>query len=391
MRHLFRAAALAVVALSLAIACSPAAPAPTERAPAVRLRAPTPTPKPPPTPEPRSHNTPTPVAQLPADIRLTQLLDELQLPTALSFAPDGRLFFTEVKKGMVRLMDADGSLRPDAFATLKITRRTEQGVLGLALDPNFPANHYVYVFYTQAVANGEEPQANRVVRFVDRDGIGTDRTIILDDLPAGICCHNGGRMGFGPDGKLYVTLGDNNNTERAQNMNRLHGKILRVNPDGSVPADNPFPGSPIFALGFRNPWGLAFHPRTGVPYVTENGEVGHDELNRVVAGGNYGASEVDGIANDPRFVDPIWESELARLAPTGATFYTGRTMPEYQNDFLFCAFNTGDLTRMRLGGPNYDQVLEQEVLAKVCYLDVANGPDGALYLASLTGIYRFGR
>ena len=400
--RLFLPAACLILMLSTWAACAPAppsagpaqaepTPAPTTRPSSEKARAPTSTPQPPATPEPRERNLPTPVAQLASDIQVRQVLDGVQLPVGLTFAPDGRLFFNEVKRGVVRIMDRDGSLRPEPFVSLRASPRKEQGVLGLTLDPDFADNRYVYIFYTQAKSNGEEPEDNRVVRYTERDGVGTERTRILGDLPVGICCHNGGRIGFGPDGKLYVTVGDQNRTERAQSMNRLNGKVLRVNRDGSVPTDNPIPDSPIFALGFRNPYGLAFHPRTGVPYITENGDIGHDEINALVPGGNYGAPVVDGIANDPRFVDPLWDSEVARLAPTGAAFYTGLSMPEYTHDFFFCAFNTGDLTRLRLGGPAFNEVTEQEVLVKNCYLDVANGPDGALYFASLTGIHRLGR
>lgn len=396
MRYVSRTAALAAVTLVLAIACTPATPpagdgAPTPNPAAQRVRAPTPTPQPIRTAEPRRNNLPTPVAQTPTDVRVTQIVNGLQLPAALTFAPDGRLFFVEIQKGMVRILDAHGVLQDEPFETLKISRRKEHGVLGLALDPDFASNHYVYVYYSQAANNGVDPDDNRIVRFTERDGLAHNRTVIRENLPIGICCHNGGRMAFGPDGKLYVTVGDQNQAERAQLHNRLNGKILRLNPDGTVPSDNPSPNSPVFALGFRNPYGLDFHPLTGVPYVTENGEEGHDELNQVVAGGNYGSPEMDGVVNDPRFVDPVWESGLGRLAPTGAAFYTGQAMPEYANDLFFCAFVTGDLTRMRLGGPNLDQVVEQGVVAKGCYLDVVNSPDGSLYFSSITAIHRFGR
>ncbi len=386
---------LAVLALA---ACAPPAEPPSAGAPTSVPRATAErgvaarTPKPVPTPEPRSNLRPTPVAPVADDIRTTPFLDGVQIPVALTFAPDGRLFFNEAKRGTVRIADAGGRLQPEPFVMLTVTDRTEQGALGLALDPDFATNRHVYVFYTQAKGNRDpDPQDNRVVRFTERDGLATERTKILDDLPVGKCCHNGGRIGFGPDGKLYVTVGDQNDSERAQNLNRLHGKVLRVNRDGSAPTDNPFPGSPIFALGFRNPWGLAFHPTSGLPYVTENGEEGYDEINRVFPGGNFGNPEADGRVNDPRFADPIWDSALARIAPTGAAFYTGRAMPEYYGDFFFCAYNTGDLTRMRFGGPDADRVAEHEVVAKDCRLDVANGPDGALYLASFTTIFRFGR
>jgi glucose/arabinose dehydrogenase len=356
-----------------------------------RARPGTPTPKPPATPEPRQHNTPTPVTQVASDISISPVVEGVLVPMAMQFAPDGRMFFNEVSKGTVRIMLADGTLQEEPFVQLRVARRTEMGALGLALDPEFAANHWVYVFYSQARNDNGDPEDNRIVRFTERDGLATERTVIIKDLPSGICCHNGGRIGFGRDGKLYVTVGDVNDEEKVQNPRRLHGKILRLNRDGSAPADNPDPQSSIFATGFRNPYGLAFHPVTGVPYITENGEVGHDEINRIVAGGNYGNPVAEGYAQKPGFIDPIWETGRGRIAPSGATFYTGSSMPEYQGDFFFCSYNTGDLTRMRFGGPNYDQIVAHEVLNRVCYLDVANAPDGSLYISNVTSIVRFGR
>ncbi|MCC6176883.1 MAG: PQQ-dependent sugar dehydrogenase [Chloroflexi bacterium] len=432
MTHLIRAGALALLVLLLVVACQPAAapsaPTPetsrtTTQAGASQPRAaaagvaptaatggearqsdrddnasaapggPTPTftPRPPETPEIKEHNTPTPVAPVAPDIKLTTVVDGILLPMAMQFAPDGRMFFNEVSKGEVRILKADGTLQEEPFVKLRIALRKEMGVLGLALDPSFRTNHYVYIFYSNAKNDRGDPADNRVVRYTERDGQATDRTVIIKDLPTGICCHNGGRIGFGVDGKLYVTVGDTNDNDKAQKLNQLHGKVLRLNPDGSIPDDNPFPGSPVYALGFRNPYGLAFHPTTGVPYVSENGEVGHDEINRVVAGGNYGNGVVDGTANDPRFIDPIWESDQGRVAPVGGAFYTGTAMPEYTGDFFFCAYNTGDLTRMRFGGPNQDHIEAQEVVSKACFLDVANAPDGSLYLANVTSIVRWGR
>lgn len=352
---------------------------------------PTPTPGLPATPEPRERNTPTPVAQVPSDIGITSVVEGVLVPMAMQFAPDGRMFFNEVSKGTVRILRADGTLQEEPFVSLRVARRKEMGALGLALDPNFAQNHWVYVFYSQARNDNGDPDDNRVVRYTERDGLGTERTVIIKDLPAGICCHNGGRIGFGHDGKLYVTVGDVNDEQKAQNPQRLHGKILRLNPDGSIPSDNPDPSSPVYASGFRNPYGLAFHPTTGVPYITENGEVGHDEVNRIVAGGNYGNPVAEGHAQKPGFIDPIWETAVGRIAPSGATFYTGTAMPEYHGDFFFCSYNTGDLTRMRFGGPNFDQIVAHEVLNRVCYLDVANAPDGSLYIAGVTSILRFGR
>lgn len=405
MLPLSRAFGLTLVLLILLAACTPQAPTvPSATQTSVASsateqprdssnggKAATPTAKPPATPETKERNTPTPVAQVASDITLTPVVEGVLVPMSMQFAPDGRMFFNEVSRGTVRILGADGVLQEEPFVQLRVARRTEMGALGLAIDPNFTSNHYVYVFYSQAKNDNGDPEDNRVVRYTERDGQATDRTIIIKDLPAGICCHNGGRIGFGKDGKLYVTIGDVNEDDKAQNPKRLNGKVLRLNPDGSIPSDNPDPSSPVFAMGFRNPFGLAFHPITGVPYISENGEVGHDEINRVIPGGNYGNPVAEGMAHRAGFIDPVWETGVGRQAPVGAAFYTGSQMPEYQGDFFFCSYNTGDLTRMRLGGPNYDQIQVQEVLNRNCHLDVTNAPDGSLYLAEVTTIWRMGR
>ncbi len=339
----------------------------------------------------RQHNTPTPVAGLASGVRVTPYVEGVTMPLSLAFAPDGRLFFIEYLKGVVRIAGPDGTVQPEPFVEPPARTWKEQGVIGLALDPEFSQNRWVYVFYTQARGNGDKAADNRIVRYTERDGLATERTVIMPNLPVGVCCHNGGRIAFGPDGMLYVTVGDVNDDDKAQNPNRLHGKLLRIDRNGGAPADNPEVGSPVYALGFRNPFGLAFHPKSGLPYISENGEVGHDEINRVVPGGNYGNPKYDGIVGVPGFVDPVWESGIGRVAPSGAAFYTGSQMPEYQHDFFFCAFNTGDLTRMRLGGPDYDRIEQHEVVYRGCHLDVVDGPDGALYLATFTGILRLGR
>lgn len=413
MPHLPRASGFLLVIVLLLAACTPAAPSaptvaaaptavPASSAPtAVAKAAPTntsvpketgtPLPEPPATPEPREHNTPTPIAQTAPDITIRPVVEGVLVPMAMRFAPDGRMFFNEVSKGTVRILRADGTLQEEPFVQLRVAQRKEMGALGLALHPDFANNHWVYIYYSQAKNDIGDPDDNRIVRYTERDGVATDRTPIIRDLPVGICCHNGGRIGFGHDGKLYATVGDVNQDDRAQNPKRLNGKILRLNDDGSIPADNPDPASPIYATGFRNPYGLAFHPITGVPYITENGEVGHDEVNRIVAGGNYGNPVAEGYAQKPGFIDPVWETGIGRIAPSGATFYTGDAMPEYKNDFFFCSYNTGDLTRMRFGGTDYDKIEAHEVLARICYLDIANAPDGSLWVAGVTSIMRFGR
>jgi glucose/arabinose dehydrogenase len=160
----------------------------------------------------------------------------------------------------------------------------------------------------------------------DANGVGVEETILLDGI-AGSEQHDGGRVKFGPDGKLYVTTGDGEVDTRAQDTGNLNGKVLRINADGSVPNDNPIPNSPIWSYGHRNVQGIAWHPDTGALYATEHGpsnlfpDCCHDELNLITAGGNYGWPTVRGIAGDQRFTDPVLESgRVETWAPSGAAF-----------------------------------------------------------------------
>lgn len=325
------------------------------------------------------------------------VLDGVLLPAALSFAPDGRLFFVEVNAGRIRVASGR-QLQEEPFATLPVQQASESGLLGLAIDPDFARNRYVHAFYSEPhPSKPEQGVRNRVVRFTERDGIGTDMTAILGDLPnnrkGGVLAHQGGAMAFGPDGKLYVTIGDTGRAKRQepQDPASLAGKVLRVNPDGSIPADNPFPGSPVFALGFRNPWGIAFHPKTGALFATENGDLSHDEVNLVRAGGNYGWPLAEGAKGDPRFVDPVWDSgpgKASRHGMVGLTFYNGTLFPELQDELLFCHFKDGSLYRVPLEPPRHDRFGAISRLAKDCRLSVSVGPEGAIYYSSVNQIMR---
>lgn len=321
------------------------------------------------------------------------LIDNLKIPMSLSFAPDGRLFFNEVSEGRVRVYE-NGVLQDAPWATFEVARGPELGLLGLAIAPQFATNHYVYLYYSEPDPNrrNNAPSRNRVIRMTDRGGQGADQTVILDNLPISRTGrHSGGRLAFGPDGMLYVTVGNAESSRLGQELGSMGGKILRIAPDGSVPADNPFPGSPVYAMGFRNPFGLAFHPLTGKLYANENSGKGHDELNLVVPGGNYGNPVVEGRGGDPRFLEPIWESGEESAGPTGLRFYTGSMFPELANDLLFCGIHVGPLQRIRLTGDNLDQVGTIENLADECRLDVVVGPDEAIYFAGINRISRYAK
>lgn len=307
----------------------------------------------------------------------------LEAPWALAFAPDGRIFVTE-RPGRIRVI-IDGVLLTEPLATVEVLHEfgAEAGLLGIAVDPEFESNHYVYVYHTYA---DDLATWNRVLRLTEVGDEGRDLTVILDRIP-GSWVHNGGRIKFGPDGKLYITTGDAGRPELAQDVNHLPGKVLRINPDGSIPEDNPIPNSPVFTYGHRNPQGLAWHPISGEAYITEHGPAGRDEVNILRPGGNYGWPLAVGIALDARFVNPVFAFPEP-TPPSGATFYTGKSLPaQWQNNFFFATLGlyTGSgraIYRLELDPDKYSTVRSAEPLFSNEYgrlRDIVEGPDGSLY------------
>lgn len=199
----------------------------------------------------------------------------------MAFVPDGRLLFTEKNTGNVRVVQG-GILLPTPWATVRVSSSGERGLLGITVDPNFVTNRFVYVYHTNP-----SPLANRVIRFRDSLGRGVDSTVILTaPITTGATNHNGGNLHFGPDDKLYVTIGEYANPLYSQDLRVVMGKILRLNRDGTAPPDNPFYNDSIadkriYCLGLRNSFDFAFDSLRRFLWATENGPTCDDELNLI--------------------------------------------------------------------------------------------------------------
>lgn len=321
---------------------------------------------------------------LPDDFRVETVATDVKQPVSIAIATDGRVFVSERVTGRVRVI-ADGKLLPEPFASLPVCATGERGLLGIALDPAFAENGYVYVFHTRT------PELQRITRFTDRDNVGLEATVILDGIPAS-SYHNGGGLAFGPDGMLFFSVGDTGDAEAAGSFRRFAGKIHRIRPDGTTPDDNPWSRRTSFCLGCRNVFDFTFFPGE-VPvviYASENGPTVDDEIHRVTAGDHCGWPRVTGVAGDGNTVDPI-HSWRPTTAPVGIAYYRGNQFPrEYREDLYVGEFTTGRIVRFELS-PDGTEVTHREVFLDGGYgsiYDVELGPDGALWFSTTRGIFR---
>jgi glucose/arabinose dehydrogenase len=335
-----------------------------------------------PTPAPSA--TSTAAAQSSVPYKVTPVITGLQVPWSLVF-PSAKRWLVSERSGALRVIE-DGKLLPQPLTTFTVSNRSEEGLMGLALDPDFAKNRLVYACYAY---NAGDDLRDRVVRFTDQGSTAGPPTTIIDGIPAAQN-HAGCRLSFGPqDKKLYVTTGDAlQRNEYPQNLKSLGGKILRLNPDGSVPANNPFAGSPVWSYGHRNPQGLAWQPGTGRLYETEHGPSGNDgppggdEVNLIQKGANYGWPIVSHDRTDPRFVSPL-QVYTPAVAPSGATFYTGNALPQFTGHLFFAALKGAGLYHLVIDPANPAHIASQEKLSDVNIgriRAVEPGPDGALYL-----------
>jgi glucose/arabinose dehydrogenase len=330
---------------------------------------------------------PAAAATLPTGFTETRVASGLSNPTAMAFAPDGRLFVCQ-QGGQLRVIK-DGALLPTPFLTVTVSSAGERGLLGVAFDPDFATNRFVYVYYTATTPAVH----NRISRFTANGDVAVagSEVVILDlDNLSSATNHNGGAMHFGPDGKLYVAVGENANGANAQSFSNLLGKMLRLNANGTIPPDNPFLGSTtgrnqaIWALGLRNPFTFNFQPGTGRMFINDVGQNTFEEIDEGVAGSNYGWPTTEGPTSDPRFRSPIFTythgtGGTTGCAITGGAFYNppvSQFPPAYTGSFFFADFCSGWIRRLDTVNGNAVSGFATGINSPV---DIQVGDDGGLY------------
>jgi glucose/arabinose dehydrogenase len=311
-------------------------------------------------------------------------------PTAFAFTPNGAsIFYVERFTGQIRLFDRS-SKKDRVWARLRgVASGSEQGLLGLAVDPGWPTEGWVYVYYT-----AREPLQNRIIRLRKR-GDGSLQRRRLTSIPAA-SVHNGGPIHFGPDGMLYAVTGDALSPSASQDAATNSGKMLRMTKTGGVPPGNPFPGSRAFSIGHRNSFGFAFDPRSGRLWQTENGPECNDEVNLVASGRNYGWGGSSDCPDTSRSgTNPVAPRLTINpsVAPTGAAFCDDCGLgAKTKGALLFGSFNDRAIRRLRLTA-NRQGVLSQTLFYRNAsgILAVEAAPDGRIFFSDENGIYRLTR
>jgi glucose/arabinose dehydrogenase len=353
----------------------------------------------------------TGAATLPAGFTQSQVVTGLESPTTMAFAPDpdGRIFVAE-QAGKLRIVK-DGALlsTPAVDLSGRIDATGERGLLGIAFDPLFSQNGYVYLYYTMK-ATASARTHNRVVRFTasgDRLLPATEKLILRLNNLSSRTNHNGGAIHFGEDGKLYVAVGENADQDNAQTFGNLLGKMLRINKDGTIPSDNPYfdndrvvgKNKAIWARGLRNPYSFAVQPGTGRIHINDVGAQKWEEINRGARSANYGWPVHEGPEAEPAYVPPLYAyrhgtTNTTGCAITGGAFYNPQDVQfpaGYVGDYFFADFCGGWIRRYdsaRDGTSAFATGLDRPVDLKVgrggALFYLARG-DGSVYRIQYTG------
>lgn len=331
------------------------------------------------------------------DLRLVTVADRLVRPWGLAFLPDGRMIVTE-RPGRIRIVARDGRLSPPLSGAPEVYASGQGGMLDIALDPNFRQTGVIFISYAEPGAGGAGGAGTAVAR-AELDIAGNRLTglkVIFRQVPKSSGGrHFGSRLVFGRDGRLFITVGERGERDRAQDRAINRGQVVRIDPDGAIPADNPFVGRAgfrpeVWSYGHRNPQGAALHPITGKLWIHEHGARGGDEVNIPEAGRNYGWPEIaygrhyfggrigrgthgQGLEQPIHYWDPS-------IAPSGMAFYTGDKFPKWRGNLLVGALKFRLLARLVLDGERV--VGEERILEELDerIRDVRQGPDGFVYL-----------
>src|SRR6185312_8182699 len=344
-------------------------------------------------------------ATLPAGFNETQV-SGLSNPTAFAIHPDGRIFVCE-QAGTLRVVK-NGVLLPTPFTSISVNfpAGSERGLLGVAFDPNYAANHFVYVYYTAPTPTIH----NRVSRFTanianEDVAVAGSELAILDLETLGATNHNGGAIHFGPDGKLYVAVGENATSSNAQRIDNRLGKMLRINSDGTIPGDNPTtfpniagstsgPNQAIWAVGLRNPFTFNFQPGTGRLHINDVGQNTWEEINNGLAGSNYGWPTCEGSCGTANMTNPIYQfaNDASTCAIAGGDFYnpTTPTFPaQYLGQYFFADLCGGWIKTIDPLSPPATGTAASFATGINQPVDIHVANDGSLYyLARGTGLFQ---
>lgn len=353
-----------------------------------------------------SDSNSSPVSPLEVEPKTVLLNDQLTRPWGMTFLPDRRILVTE-KGGRLLLLSADGAtVEGEVLGVPTVVAASQGGLLDVALDPDFVTTPWVYWSYSEPGSGTEEDlSGTAVARGLLIGNALHDVEVIYRQTPkvrgSG---HFGSRLVFGRDQTLYVTLGDRQKGAPAQDLASTLGKMIRIQRDGSIPADNPFlPGAlpEIWSYGHRNPQGAALRPSNGQLWISEHGPQGGDELNKIIAGGNYGwplvsygcnygepvgdDCRIGGGTHAPNYIEPVSYWVPTSIAPAGMIFYSGNRFPAWRGDVFIGALAGRALWRVQLNG---DVEVKREALFSELderIRDVEQGPDGWIYLLTDSG------
>lgn len=324
------------------------------------------------------------------------IISGAEVPVRMALAKDGRLFYAELQTGRIRIVHPFTGLVSQPFAQLDVSSGEERGLLGLALDPHFDENGYVYAHATFADSDDQDNNVARIVRLAAVGDIAVDTTILVNHLPAADI-HNGGDLVFDQSGHLFVGRGDIKSAALAQTDDSTAGRILRYTKNGGIPADNPYPGNPEWARGLRNSFALTVHPASGDLFGADAGPASNDKLQYLKAGKNFlWGMEEEPSGSDIGFSVRVWNEVIT---PTSLHFHSGTGgFSSYKNQLFLSSYNDEDIRVIHLTGNAYTDFIREERFAIFRQNGFANkplhmveGPDGSLYISTFNSIYRINR